>query len=306
MDSTAGGVAWPALARPLVDSAGCFTQGDRGFANDYTNGMLSIHVFAYAARMRIGEAVVDILPDDLTLTPPGAHQAFDIPRPGVHWCIRAAPDPRRVAGESLHLPCHLRLGRRLAIEARARMRYVIDDFARCDGSPAHPAARAASAGTQALLCWLATLGLAAEPAGRVPAALRKAEELLGNPDSARLPIATLARRCGLSQNRLARAFRQRHGLSMAQYRSRALIAFAQQWMASTPLPLEAIARQIGIRDPHHFNKLFRRVAGTSPSRWRADRRAVATSVARPDLGIDPPAWSGGRPPVDQLDGAGPD
>ncbi len=303
MDPTAAVLSWPALARPLVDSAGCFTQADRGFANDYRNDHLSIHVFAYRARMRIGGQVYDIQPDDLTLTPPGSEQSFDIPRPGVHWTIRAAPDPRRCPGELLHLPLHHRLGRAQAVEARSRMAHVVDDFARWDGRVAHPSARAASAGTQALLCWLAGLQAALpEGQGRVDVAVHKAAELLRNPDSARLSIAVVARRCGLSPNRLAAAFRLRHGETMARYRARHLIAFAQQWMVSTGLNLGVIARQIGIRDPHHFNKLFRRVTGLSPSAWRSARRPVATSVARQGLGVEPPVWSAGRPPVDHLTG----
>lgn len=303
MEATDDAIAWPALARPLVDSAGCFAQADRGFASDYRNQHLSVHLFGYAGRIRIGRRIVDVQPDDLTLTPPGWSHAFDLPRPGVHWTMRLAPDPGRCPGEVLRLPLHQRLGRLAAIEARARMRHVVDDLAAWERGAGPAAQRAAGAGAQALLCWLAARAPGqAAVAGRGERAVLKAAALLANPDHARLPIDAVARRCGLSRNRLAAAFRRRHGETMARYRARHLVAFAQQWMASTDLTLEAIAAKIGVRDPHHFNKLFRRCAGESPSAWRAGRQPVLSSVARPGIPGDVPAWSGGRPNVERIVG----
>lgn len=301
METTDAVILWPALARPLVDSAGCFAQADRDFAADYRNQNLSMHLFGYAGRIRIGDRTIDVLPDDLTLTPPGCSHAFDIPRPGVHWTMRLVPDPRRCPGEVLRLPMHQRLDRLAGIEARARMRHVVDDLAAWERGAGEAAQRAAGAGAQALLCWLASRSQARAPAaGRAAQAVEKAAALLANPDHARMSIDELARRCGLSRNRLAAAFRRRHGETMARFRARHLVDFAQQWMADSDLTLDAIAAKIGVRDPHHFNKLFRRCAGQSPSAWRAQRQAVRSSVARPAIDGEVPAWSGGRPNVERV------
>ncbi|MBN8527321.1 MAG: helix-turn-helix transcriptional regulator, partial [Planctomycetes bacterium] len=138
------------------------------------------------------------------------------------------------------------------------------------------------------------------PEGRAEQAVAKAAALLANPDHARMSIDALARRCGFSRNRLAAAFRRRHGETMARFRARHLVLFAQQWMADSDLTLDAIAAKIGVRDPHHFNKLFRRCVGQSPSAWRAQRLPVRSSVARPAIDGEVPAWSGGRPNVERV------
>lgn len=278
MDATDTTLRWP-RSGSVVYEAGRFThQAERGFARDYANGELTLHLYSVPARVRIGGTEIAVQPGDLTLTPPDTPLRFDFPHPGVHWCFRLRPVPGRTPG--VILPIHHHLGAH-AGEARARLERVIDDHALAAGRREHPAAWAASLGAHAMLCWLAARTAAEPQPGRAELAVRKAEALLTSSTSAGLPIAEVARRAGMSRNRLAAAFAARHGTTMAQYRMRFLIRHAQWLMESTDQDLAEIRAQIECADPHRFNKLFRRCTGQSPSAWRAGRVPLITSAPRP-------------------------
>ena len=239
--------------------------------------------------MRSGDAVFDVRPDSLVLTAPHQQQAFDIPVSGTHWALLV--EARQAGSKRLALARHRQLSPVQAIEARSRLERIHEDHQRGGGIADHPADFAASAGAQAFLCWVAA-GDVADGDDRNPrqkAALRKAEDLLANPTCAKVPIAEIAERAGMSQNRLAIAFRARHGMTMARYRSRALIAFVQQWLTSTDASMATIARQIELPDAQRFNKFFRWEVGMSPSAWRSAKPPLVTSAARPAIDIaDPP------------------
>lgn len=291
MDSTAAdpdSIPWLGHCWPRIVSIGRFTQEERGFAGNFTNGCLTLHLFDYACRMYSGDALFDVRPNSLVLTPPHARQAFDIPVSGVHWALLV--EPEQASGEPLALPRHRALSRSQALETRSRLERIHEDHQRGAGRPRHPAALAASAGAQAFLCWIAAGEAGGIPTTnpRLEAALHKAEDLLSNPVCAKVPIAEIANRAGMSQNRLAAAFRDRHGMTMARYRQRALTAFVQQWLDATDASMATIARQIELPDARRFNKFFRRSVGMSPSAWRVGRLPVVTSAARPGVGIDDP------------------
>ena len=288
MDSTVGDearVAWPGRCSPRLITVGRYTQEERGFRRDFANHCLSIHLFSYACRMRSGDLQLDIRPDTLVLTPPNARQAFDIPTPGVHWGMVLLP--QHAGGAMLALPRHRALGRTQALEARNRLERIHENHRRAAGRADHPAALAASAGAQSFLCWLAAGELAETriDTARQEAALHKAEDLLANPTCAKVPISEIARRAGMSQNRLAAVFRVRHGMTMAAYRRRALAAFVQEWLTTTDVPMAVVARQIELPDARRLNKFFRHAVGMSPTAWRSGRQAVITSAPRPSLDI---------------------
>jgi AraC-like DNA-binding protein len=279
MESPVGGVSWPLRACPQIVVAGRFTQDDRDFAHDYGNRSLTIHLFTYGATVRIGETEYEVRPGDLTVTAPGRALRFSICRPGVHWCIRLKPERSAGAGR-MRLPVLRRLGQTGMAEARRRIETIIADHAQSEGrGPEHPLVVAAGLAAQNLLCWLA----AGEPvAAAAYDPVDKARQLLANQQCARLPISEIARRCGLSQNRLALAFRRRHGVSMQQYRTRTLVETAMHLMQTTKLPMPEIRRRVELADMHLFNKVFRRVAGQGPRAWLRAQAPVVTSAARPE------------------------
>jgi AraC-like DNA-binding protein len=273
-----------------VQISGRFTQDDRDFSRLHRNPHLHLHLFTYTAQVRSAGDSFAIAAGDVLLTPPDTELRFDIPTPGVHWCIRVEPGGGRGAagGEGIiTLRKHYRLGPQL-VEVRQRIAQVCSDHLCGRGDQQHPASRAAAAGFQSLLCWLAAVDLARPERSRVEICLKKAETILASLECAGLPISTVAERVGMSQNRLAKAFHQRHAMTMAQYRCQQLMRHATWMMESTDLTLAQIRTRLEIHDAHHFNKLFRRMTGLSPRAWLQARQPVLTSSPRPKIPVRTP------------------
>lgn len=272
-------IAWPVATPAAVYRAGRSTQPERGFSQIHRNGHLTLHLYAFAATARIDGRDYDIAPGDLTLTGPDVPESFDFTRSGLHWYVRVIPG-RASAGPGLQLGVHHRLGHR-ASEARRRIEQIAQDLRAAAGEAQHPAAWAAAAGAQALLCWLAALERAAPQPSSADACVAKAAAILRSQECAGLPIAEVARRAGMSQNRLATAFLERHGMTMTRYRLQHLIEAAKWMLESTDLPLATIRRRLEIRDPQRFNRLFRRATGLSPRSWLAEHAPTLVSSPRP-------------------------
>lgn len=280
MTATAGHFSWPLHACPRVRAAGRFTQRERDFAHDYRNRTLTVHLYAYRARVRIGDQEFRIEPGDLTITPPQRTLRFANDQDGVHWCLRLdairIPGPPRIA-----LPLHRRLDGAGLAEARRRFAVIIADHGRSgEADDDHPLAVAAALAAQNLLCWIASGPTTAIPGASDP--VEKARTLLANQQCARVPISEIAKRSGMSQNRLAQAFRDRLGLPMREYRTRCLIETAMQLLLTTDLPMSEIRERVDIPNPHHFNKVFRRVTGLGPRAWLAAQGPLITTAARPE------------------------
>lgn len=273
-------VSWPASRLCRLYRVGRATQADRAFERVHTTPDLIVHLYAVAARVRMGGQEYAVQPGDLTVTPPDTDERFAFTRNGLHWFVRLIPEPATGAG--LRLARHYHLAQR-SIEARRRIESIARDFRLAAGDPEHPAAWAAAAGAHALLCWLAAIDGAAAAPSSADICVAKAAAILRSQESAALPIAEVAHRAGMSQNRLAQAFLARHGMSMTAYRAVQMIESAKWLMESTDLPMSAIRKRIEIADAQRFNKLFRRVTGLSPRDWLAEHDPVRVSSPRPPV-----------------------
>ena len=47
------------------------------------------------------------------------------------------------------------------------------------------------------------------------------------------------------------------------------MAQSRRLLADTDLPIQEVARRVGIGDPGYLSRLFRRTHGTSPRAWRS-------------------------------------
>jgi AraC family transcriptional regulator len=81
-------------------------------------------------------------------------------------------------------------------------------------------------------------------------------------------IAQLAQACGLSSGYFARAFRQTVGVTPHQWLLRRRVERARQMLRHGGLELAAIAAACGFADQSHFTRVFARLEGQSPGRWR--------------------------------------
>jgi AraC-like DNA-binding protein len=78
----------------------------------------------------------------------------------------------------------------------------------------------------------------------------------------------IAREVGAPQHAVARAFRQRFGMTVPRYALQRRMAHARYLLESTDLPIAAVGERVGVPDPHYFNKLVRRFLGSNPTRIR--------------------------------------
>jgi AraC family transcriptional regulator len=115
---------------------------------------------------------------------------------------------------------------------------------------------------------LAATARESAPAGRAPW-LTDAEELLRARRSECVRLGEVARELGVPAVQIARAFRERHGVSVGEYGRRARIEWAAAQIAGGDRPLAEIAVEAGFADQSHFTRLFRRYVGTTPGRFRA-------------------------------------
>jgi AraC family transcriptional regulator len=109
--------------------------------------------------------------------------------------------------------------------------------------------------------------------GLAPWQLRRANEFIeanldGDPS-----IADIAAECGLSSSYFAKAFRQTTGAPPHAWLSKKRIERAKQLMNETDLKLAEIALVCGFVDQSHFARVFLKIEGWSPARWRRMHRA---------------------------------
>jgi AraC family transcriptional regulator len=81
-------------------------------------------------------------------------------------------------------------------------------------------------------------------------------------------IAELARECGLSSGYFSRAFRQTTGVTPHQWVIRRKVERARQLLLGNGLGLADIALVCGFVDQSHFTRVFTKLEGESPGRWR--------------------------------------
>ena len=84
----------------------------------------------------------------------------------------------------------------------------------------------------------------------------------------------LARIANLSVSHFSRAFKQTFGESARAYIMRCRIAMAQALMGQGGQTLADIALACGFADQAHMTRVFSRLVGVSPSRWRRAQAIV--------------------------------
>ncbi|MFN4169686.1 MAG: helix-turn-helix transcriptional regulator [Pannonibacter phragmitetus] len=78
-------------------------------------------------------------------------------------------------------------------------------------------------------------------------------------------LPDIARRAGVSEDSLLKAFRQHYGVTPSEYLSSIRMAAAEDMLQNTDLPVSEIGRRTGYSNPTAFSRAFRRHFGHSPS-----------------------------------------
>jgi AraC family transcriptional regulator len=107
-----------------------------------------------------------------------------------------------------------------------------------------------------------------KPGGLSPWQLRRVLDFIAAHLNGDPTIAELARECALSPGYFARAFRQTTGNTPHQWLVQKRIEKARTLLLGSALGLAEIAVRCGFTDQSHFTRVFTRVEGDSPGRWR--------------------------------------
>jgi AraC-like DNA-binding protein len=120
------------------------------------------------------------------------------------------------------------------------------------------------------------VGCAASPHA---AAFVRALEALEGDDFDDCSLGRLAGSIGLSERQVARLFRRTLGTSFSTYLTQLRIERAKKLLATTVKPVTEIGLETGWQSLSHFNTVFRRRVGATPSAYRAVTYAAARPAA---------------------------
>ena len=265
-------IRWPLLGRPVVRSAGLFPLDAGNFSFAYRSRFHALHLHEYAGTIRIGDVEYPLSPGTLTISPADTDSSYDLPRPGIHWCIHFEALPIRKGMLAVNIPLVKSFG---AVQAEALTHFsnISRMHALRERSPANVRKLELATGIalQALLVWISMIDQAGIPA-HDPRGGTVVDQLLDYIDrnlSQRLRASDLCSQAGLSQNYLARLFRRHTGVTLPRYVLARRIGLARLLLETTDLPVKQIARRVGLPDAHHFNKQFRALTGMSPTAARS-------------------------------------
>jgi len=270
-------IIWPARALPRVVLVGLHPLAVRAFDHVYKSPTHAVHLHDYEGVIRIGEREFPLGNAVFTWSPAGVESSYDLPRAGTHWVIHFQPAADS-AQPALRLPLCKDLGRhRAEITGRfgriARLQAMeTRRLAGRDGTPAGEGALASAASVLLLemLTWISLLDVVEGPRtdGGPGAAVDAVKEFVDRNLHRPLTIPDLADRVGLSQNYLARVFKEQTGMTIPRYLMTQRVALARLLLRTTDLSIKQIGVRVGCPDPQHLNKLFRDIEGVSPSAYR--------------------------------------
>ena len=98
--------------------------------------------------------------------------------------------------------------------------------------------------------------------------------------SGNISLADLAKIAEVTPYHLASLFTKTTGLSPHQYVLRVRIDRAKIHLKDDSLSVAQVSRLVGFRTQEHFTKVFRRVAGVTPSKFREELANDASGDAR--------------------------
>jgi AraC-like DNA-binding protein len=260
-------IPWPMQTFPKPLNAGRARLDDRNFCHTYSHAKETIHVYDYHGRVKISPNTFLLRPGDFTFTPKGIKSSYDIQQPGYHYYIHFK-SAKIGSSEKIFLPLHLHLG-----ALKGWFLEKIIDISKDLATPSsdHISRSAASAALQELLLRVGLLNQNISDSSvnsRVIRIVDHAARLLRQSLHRPLIVPELAEEVGLSQNYLARHFRNRFGMTISRYLLTCRIDHACYLLETTNIPISIIARRIGLPDPKHFYKQFCLVKGMSPSAFR--------------------------------------
>lgn len=94
------------------------------------------------------------------------------------------------------------------------------------------------------------------------------------------PLTVIARMGGLSRSHLSRIFKRVTGLSLKRYITRVRLEAAKGFLRTAEMKIQEVARSVGYWDASHFDRVFRKWEGQTPSAYRRNalRKAIPVTL----------------------------
>jgi AraC-like DNA-binding protein len=90
-----------------------------------------------------------------------------------------------------------------------------------------------------------------------------------------LSLRDVAHEVGMTAGHLTTVVRRRTGRTVQEWIIERRMAEARTLLAQNDIPIQEVARRVGVPDPGYFSRLFRRTHGTSPRNWAGLHRVGA-------------------------------
>lgn len=108
--------------------------------------------------------------------------------------------------------------------------------------------------------------------------LRRAKDLVDRAYAEPLDVAALARHAHVSPAHFSRRFKAAFGETPYQYVLTRRIERAQELLRNTDLPVTDVCLEVGFQSLGSFSSAFSRVAGTTPTAYRATWKGYAPQI----------------------------
>lgn len=112
-----------------------------------------------------------------------------------------------------------------------------------------------------------------EPEKLAPVWLSRARDFIQEESANNITLGEIATAAGVHPVHLARVFHRRFGCTIAEYLRRLRVDAASRAIAQSDAPLAQIAANAGFSDQSHFCRIFKRVTGMTPSKYRSHFRS---------------------------------
>lgn len=128
---------------------------------------------------------------------------------------------------------------------------------------------------QALYKLISTQNISQEFEKRLSSDVKKAIEFIRNNLSIRLTTAEIANNLFMSQNTLAKRFRDEMGLPIGKYIDKLIFFEAEKLLTKSPLSVKEISDTLGFCDQFYFSRRFRQIFEESPLSYRKRTKNTA-------------------------------
>jgi YesN/AraC family two-component response regulator len=90
-----------------------------------------------------------------------------------------------------------------------------------------------------------------------------------------LSLNDVANAVNLCPAHITTLFKKKTGFSIIEYFNQLKMQKACQYLLFTDLRINEIANKVGIEDPYYFSRLFTKVLGISPAKYRSNHAAIS-------------------------------